>query len=175
MNALSQRQHRLLIGLLCIIAALLVSLALSRIPRELGMSAAHADTLALLDAGPGSGSGSAAASSPTVHDPSQDPAGYFSDLKTAKKNGWGLVVLVSVLGLCELLAAAGKKISALAWLGKGRVSIAIGAGAAIATTAIASLADGGSWSAVATAAIGAALLYWHPAAKDVAAQQQAQA
>lgn len=163
MIALSRRQHQFVILLLCAVAALLVSLALSNIPHELGMSAAHAQAL---DAG--SAASSAAPVAPTIHDPTQDPAGYLSDLEKAKSNGWGLAILVGVFGLCEVLAAAGKKFPKLAWLGKGRISVAIGAITAITATSIAKLADGGTWMAVAYTAVGAALLYWHPAGTDPA-------
>jgi hypothetical protein len=171
MIALSARQHRVAIALLCIAAALLVSLALSSIPRQLGMSAAHAQGAgsgsALVVVG--SGSGSAIAPMPsTIHDPTQDPAGFLSDLELAKKHGWGVLVLVGVFGLCELLALGGKNVKALAFLGKGRVSIVIGAAVSIATTSIAALANGGTWLSVLYAAGGSALLFAHPAGTDPA-------
>ncbi len=170
---MSTRQHRTILSLLIVAGALLVSLGLCSF-KDLGT--AHADTPAMLDAGPGAGSGSATApTTATIKDPSVDPAGYISQLENAKKNGWGVVVLVVVFGLCEIAAAAGKNIAWLAWLGKGRLSIAIGGAAAISMTSINSLAAGGTWMSVGVAALGAVFLYLHPAAKDVAVAQAAKA
>lgn len=105
-------------------------------------------------------------------DPVADPSGYISELAAAKAQGWGVLLLVGVFGLCEILAAAGKN-GALAWLGKGRISILIGAGVAVSTAAIVALSSSGTWFAAGYAAVGAVLLYLHPAAKDVAIEQVA--
>lgn len=162
--------------LICLFA--LVSMTVfSRIGFELGISAfadTPTDAGAAADA-PSSSSGSGSATSAQAPTPpaaaapnlTQDPAGFLAFLKSMLKFGWGAAVLVGVLGLCEALAAL-KNVSTFAWLGKGRVSVVIGAAAAVATTMIAALVAGGAWPAVAIAGGGALLLYWHPAGTDPA-------
>lgn len=100
--------------------------------------------------------------------PVANPAGYISELAQARASGWGVLLLVVVFGVCELAAASGKDVPALMWLGSGRVSIVIGGGVAVTAAALAALASAGTWTAAGYAAIGAALLYLHPAAVDVA-------
>lgn len=107
--------------------------------------------------------------------PVTDLTGYISELSNAKANGWGVLLLVLVFGLCELAAKAGSAVPALAWLGKGRISIVLGGGIAVAAASIAALSSSGTWLAAGYAAVAAFLLYAHPAAKDVAIDQVAKA
>ena len=107
--------------------------------------------------------------------PVTDPSGYISELANAKANGWAALLMVIVFGLCEIAAKAGSTVPALAWLGKGRISIVIGGGIAVGAAAIAALSSSGTWLACGYAAVAAALLYAHPAAKDVAIDQVAKA
>lgn len=139
----------------------------------------RAQSATLVDAGVGSGSTAISSPTTTPIDPVTNPTGYITELEQAKASttGWPLVVLIGVFGLAEVLAAAGTKAKAanasspfarLAWLGKGRISIGIGAVVAIASSAIHALATGSTWNAVAFAAIASALLYAHPAGTDPA-------
>ena len=151
------------------ILSLLVLLGLC-IPPTVAFADAGSGSAVATDAGvtdAGSASATPAPAAPVIHDPSTDPAGFISDLKTAKTSGWGVAILVGVFGLCELLSRA-KLLPSLAWLGKGRISIAIGAIAAFATTSITALAGGGTWTAVALAALSSFFLYLHPAGTDPA-------
>lgn len=163
--------HRFALPILSLFAVGLVSLSLAGV-HELGMRRAAADVPALAV-----GSGSAAAGSaapvalpagPVIHDPVTDPGDFISDLKSAKRTGWPLLLLIAAFGLCEILAAAGSKIAALAWLGRGRVSIVVGGATAVIFAAIAAVTGSGSWSAVLGAAVTAGLLYAHPAGTDPA-------
>jgi len=138
----------------------------------------YAQGVALVDAGVDAGAASSTAtSSPTTYaiDPLVNPTGYLTQLEAARKAGWPLAILVGVFGLVEVLAAVGKKaadknatgkIAKLAWLGRGRMSVVIGAAVAISAAAIHSLATGATWIAVASAAIGSVLFYLAPAGID---------
>lgn len=123
-----------------------------------------------VDLGSGSGSGSAVAATPapTVHDVTTDPMAYVGDLAAAKKLGWPALVLVIGVGLCEALAYFGKNVSALAWLGRGRWSLVIGGGLAILLAACNAALAGGAYTAIGSAALFAALAYWHQAGTDPA-------
>ena len=143
--------------------ALLVSLSIVYEPTANADDAGSGSAIAV-----GSGSSVTVTIAPPVN-PATDINGYISELQNAKQSGWPLVVLVAVFGLCELLAAAGSKVAALAWLGTGRVSIVIGGVVSISAAMINKLADGGTWvSVLLGAAVPAIALFYHPAAADVA-------
>jgi hypothetical protein len=111
------------------------------------------------DAGLGSG----------VADPATDLGTFLGQVKDAQSHCWGLEVLVLLVGAAEALSFLGKSagIAALAFLGKGRVSIVLGAAGAVGTVAVAAYLKSASWSAAIVAAGGALLLYVHPAATGI--------
>lgn len=165
MTALSARQHRTVLGLLCLVGALCVSFALSSIPRQLGMSAAHAQTAG---SAIGSGSSTVAPLPSTLPDPTTDPGSFIQTLEAAKTHGWPFVFLIGLVGVLELAATLGKKIPALAWLGKGRVSVVIAGATTIGLAGVAVLLHAGTWGAAMVAIGGAGLAYWHQAGTDPA-------
>ena len=105
----------------------------------------------------------------TMPDPTKDPLGFIAAVKAMWTTSWGVALALAVVGLLELLAWVGAKsgISALAWLGTGRVSVIIGAATGVLTTAIAAFATGG-WTAFLTAVGGGVLAYWHQGGVDPA-------
>lgn len=136
---------------------------------------------------PGSATGSGALLGSSAPAPAANPqAGPAQPLPTALPNlgdhpldfiaavkvfwsqgGWGIGLMVGLLGLLEALALAGVKFNVawLAWLGKGRISIVLSGATTVLTTAIAAFSSGG-WLAFLTSAVGAALGIWHPAGTD---------
>lgn len=79
MTAMTARQHRTIIFLLCIAVALCISFALSSIPRQLGMSAAHAQAF-------DTGSGSALVA-PSIPDPVTSPIEALSSVDKLYHSG----------------------------------------------------------------------------------------
>lgn len=151
---------------LSVLVTLGLLMGITRVGFEVGVALADTGS-AMTDAGSGSGSSSGSAAAPatsTLHDPMANPVLAASDLaQFYKSGGWSLALLVGAYLLLELASKAGDKISALAFLEKGRTKIVIAAAIAIAGAMVNSLALGGSWSAALAAAVGGALLYWHPA------------
>lgn len=109
-----------------------------------------------LDAGSAlAGSGSAVEPtkpSDTIDDPIENPSEYISDVRLAKKTGWALAVLVVLFGICKLLGRA-KTIAWLAWLGRGKAALIIGASGAVIAALIDTIALGGTLVAAGYAAV----------------------
>jgi len=137
------------------------------------------------DAGSGSGSGlgsaiaaagSGSAIAPVAPEPPQvlvnpttNPAGYLDQLIGFAKTNWPLAFGLGIYALLELLAALGKNVPALAALGNGRLSLALGGSAAVFGAVLSILVGGGTLQTALFAGIAAIAAYWHPAAPDVAA------
>lgn len=149
---------------LSLVGSLLIALSLTSF-RDFG--AAHADGSAMLDAGAGSGSAVAAPTPPVLHDPTTDPAGFISQMVELWHNGgWSVALMLGVIGLLELVAWAGKTKPSLAWIGKGRTSIVIGAATATGIAMLNAVLAGGHWSAAFVTGAGAGLTFWHIAGTD---------
>lgn len=131
----------------------------------LGVAQAHADAgVAVIDAG-GSGSGSGVtAPSAALHDPLEQPAAAWDDVKAARKTSWPLAVLAGAILLLRLAAGAAKRFAWLSFLSKGKTAFGIAAGATVAAAAFDVLALGGSWVSVLTAAGAAVFALWKPTA-----------
>jgi hypothetical protein len=131
---------------------------------------AHADITvdagisAVLDAGAaGSGSGSGVA----YHDPITHPAEFITDVtRLWHTGGWAVALLLITVGLLEVTAWVGKNLPSLAWLAKGRASIAIGGGLTVAVAALNAAASDGRWAAALSALVAVALAFWHNAGTD---------
>lgn len=125
---------------------------------------AHAQAAdAGIDAGSALGSAAAVApTAPPLHDPTQNPMAFLSDVEALKKYGWAAVVTAIAIGLLELAQWAGKSITALAFLSKGRTTVLLGGALGIGTAALAALLGAGSWAAVALAAMTALSVLWQP-------------
>lgn len=90
-----------------------------------------------------------------LHDPMVDPIGAFDDLKAAKKVNWPLALLAGLILLTKGLATASKKwpsFSGFSWLNKGKVAVVVAGILTVAVAAFNSLALGGTWFAVMSAA-----------------------
>lgn len=112
------------------------------------------------------GSGSAVSvPSDSIDDPIAAPGAAWDDVKAAKKVGWPIAALVVIIIASRLLARLGGKFE---FLGKGKVSLVIGAVGAFSIAAYNAVMLEGSWLAAGTAAIVAAAAYWDSAAKDKA-------
>jgi hypothetical protein len=108
-------------------------------------AAAHAD-----DAGSGSAVSASAPAASQLHDPVSSPAAAFDDVKAAKKFGWLLGVLAAGVVLSK---AAGRLIPKVSWLNKGKVPVITGVILATLAGCYDAAASGGSWTAVAFAAL----------------------
>jgi hypothetical protein len=118
-------------------------------------------------------SGSGATTKTTIAlppDPIAHPLDFAMALKDAWSKSWGLAIGFLVYALVEVLAWAGKKQdnAKLAWLGKGRISIVIGAAAATMPTFLAAITGAGAWGAFITAIVTSVAAFWHPAGTDPA-------
>jgi hypothetical protein len=119
-------------------------------------------------AGTGSGSGSAVvAPADGLHDPVIAPVEAYDDFRAAQKIGWPLALLAALVMLTRGLATASTKwsISWLAFLSKGAAAVILAGLGTCGAAAFNTLALGGTWFAVATAAIGAALALIQPTPK----------
>lgn len=118
-----------------------------------------------ITAGSGSGSGSAVpAPADQLHNPVDAPVAAYDDFKAAQKIGWPLALLAALVMLTRGIATAATRwsISWLAWLAKGAAATAISGAGAIGAAAFNTLALGGTWFAVAVAAMGALLALMTP-------------
>lgn len=123
-----------------------------------------------LDAGPASAATPAPADPATgsaapadkLHDPVASPQLALDDLKTAKKGGWGIFLFACLIMLCRVLGRLG---GILKPLSQGRVAVVIAGINTLALTAFNALALGGTWFAVAAAAIVALAAFWDAQAK----------
>jgi hypothetical protein len=121
-----------------------------------GIDAAHADI----------GSGSSVTPADQLHDPVVDPLGALDDVRAAKKIGWPLALLAGLVMVVRGLQTAASRwpsVGALAWLGTGVRAVVLAGVATVSAAAYNSLALGGTWFAVAVAAVGAALWLLAPA------------
>ena len=106
-------------------------------------------TPALSDAGSASAPVAVpAAPADKLADPSTQPKQAWDDLRAAKKDGWAIAAFAALVMLCKLVSRLGKKFKWLAFLGKGKVAIVVGAAGALATACYNAAADGGAWSAM---------------------------
>lgn len=87
-----------------------------------------------------------------LHDPIDAPGAAWDDVKAAKKIGWPALVFAVTILLCKLLGRS-KKYAFLAFLGKGKVPVVVGALNAIAISCYNAAADGGAWTAMAFAGL----------------------
>lgn len=108
---------------------------------------------------PDSGSAVPIAGTPAdaIHDPLSNPAAAWNDLQAAQKVGWPLAILAGAVVLSKLLSRLGGVWSKL---NTGKAALVIGGLSAVAVAAYNALAQGGSWLAVAIAAVVAAAAYW---------------
>lgn len=118
------------------------------------------DYVVLAQADTGSAAGSAATPADKLNDPISSPQAAFDDLKAAKKLGWGLLVLATLIMLCRLVGRLGYKP-----LSTGRAAVVTAAVGTVAVTAYNALALGGTWLAAAAAAIVALAAWWDSQAK----------
>ena len=119
--------------------------------------------------------GSAAFASALI-DPTTDPAGYLDQLLAVVHTNLWLTIGVAAFGAAELAAWFGRtfpKVAALAWFGKGRISIVIGGAIAVLPNTIAAAESPGGLQAALVAFVVAAAAYYHGAAEDVVKAKQA--
>lgn len=111
------------------------------------------------------GSGSAVVTAPAdqLADPLKEPGEAISDLKSAKRDGWAIAVLAGAVMAARLLGRLGGRFKKLS---EGKVALVIGAVTAMLVSAYNALALGGSWGAVAMAAIVAGAAAWDAAGKS---------
>lgn len=117
-----------------------------------------APPVAVVDAAPSSPAPDAApAPHTTIADPTVAPGEYIDDVRTAKRHGWPLAILVAVYGVLIALIRRG-------WLKKVSGTVAaIGSGASLVIAAVIdAVMGGGSWFAAAFAGGGALLLLFAP-------------
>lgn len=119
------------------------------------------------------GSGSAAAVVPTVINPVSDPNGFLSELAAFAHTNLWLAIALGAYGVLEIAASAGKNIAALAWLGKGRLTLVIGGGIAVIGAALSAYFGSASVQGALVAAVVAMAAYWHPQATEVAVAKSA--
>lgn len=90
--------------------------------------------------------------SDALHNPVDDPLKALDDAKQAKKQGWGLFILASLIMLTAGLAKAATKwptLWGLSTINKHKTTLIISACLGVGVTAAYNaLADGGSWYAV---------------------------
>lgn len=129
MTALSARQHRTIIALLCIAAALAVSFALSHIPRELGISAAHAQaadgsgsgSALVFHVGSDAGSAVAVATAPRADqlpDPTHAPLSAITAEKTLWHYGWAFAFFGGLVMALQILVWIRTSLSSVPLLGR---------------------------------------------------------
>jgi len=172
---MTARLHRTMIALLCLLAALGIAVALTQM-RAIG--AAHAENAvpgrvliaqaAIPDAAPMTAPAIQPATpkpADALHNPVTEPRASWDDVDAArKKAGWPLAVLASLIMLARGLGYAGDRwsqVKVLSPLGGLAGTVIAGAGA-VGAAGFDVLADGGSWFAVAVAALGAFFLLLHP-------------
>jgi len=143
--------------LLCMFLALGVSAVGSPVFADTGSAIASVEAGSAATPAPPPTAGSDAASQ--LHDPLKDPGATISDLKIAKKAGWGLALFAGLVIVCRLLGRA-KSLPKLAFLGQGKTAAIVGAIGAMAVAGYDSLANGGSWAAVLVILFGAGLHYF---------------
>lgn len=132
-----------------------------------GSAVTDAGVATVVDAGVGSGSGSSAP--PVFHNVTSDPIGFIADMKDLwHKGGWSLALMLGVIGALELAVWLGKNNATLAWLGKGRTTIVIGAAAATFAAMLNAMLGGGAWQSALVTGVGAGLAFWHQAGTDPA-------
>lgn len=95
-----------------------------------------------------------------LHDPLKDPKAAIDDVKQAKRQGWAMLAFAIGVIAAKLLGRA-KKWPKLAFLGKGRAAVIVGAACAIVTACYNALAEGGSLYAAGYAGLLAVAAYWN--------------
>lgn len=111
-------------------------------------------------------------------DPTTNPIGFFTQLVAFAHTAKWIAVLLGVYGLLEGACLLGKDFPNtpwLAWLGKGRATLAIAGGISVLGAVLESAMGGGNAQAVFVAALGAIAALWHPQATSVAASKAASA
>jgi hypothetical protein len=141
--------HRISTLLISLFAALAVTFGAA----WLGYQSARGDAgvaehMVEASALPDAGSASAPAPADKLHDPASSPKAAWDDLRAAKKDGWAIAAFAALVMLCKLASRVGKKFKWLAFLGKGKVAIVVGAAGALATACYNAAAEGGAWSAM---------------------------
>lgn len=84
-----------------------------------------------------------------LHD-ATNPGAAWDDLKAAKKVGWPLAIFAALIILARAVSKLGSKV---AFLGKGKVAVLVGAVGAIAASCYNAAADGGAWTATMVAGV----------------------
>jgi hypothetical protein len=167
---MTTRLHRTMLVVLAVAATLLLGSALGSL-YELGR--AHAQgTVAVVDAGVTTPTtGSAAVVTPAspadkLHDPIAEPQQAFDDAVAMKKIGWPLLLIGALLMIARGMQSAGKRwpsVRWIAWLNTGPRAFAIAGLITVGSAAFNTLVGGGTWFAVATAAMAAGLAMMVPA------------
>jgi len=97
---------------------------------------------AVADAGP------AAPHADQLPDPVSHPAAAFDEIKAAKKLGWPIVAFVALMFAAKAAGRLGKSVAWLAWLGRGKAAVVVGAAGALGASCYDAATSGGSWMAI---------------------------
>lgn len=101
-----------------------------------------------------------------LHNPVDEPAAAYDDLKAAKRQGWAAAILAALVMLTAGLARAAQRWSALAFFAKNKHALLVlGGVSTVGAAAFNALLDGGAWTAVLLAAAGTVLSLITPTPK----------
>lgn len=163
---------RNLVAFLFVVVAILgLALVIDVGAARLGVAQAQAQPL---DAGSGSGSGSGSAitaparPSDAVANPLDDPQEALTEVKAAKKQGWPLFVLMSLVMIAKLVQGAGKRWPdnrIMKWLNTDSRSFIIAGIGTVGSAAFDVAFQHGGWPAIMFAGIGAGLALMQPHSK----------
>lgn len=109
----------------------------------------------------------ASAAATPIPDPDSDPGAFFTELAMFWRTCWPVAAALGAYGLLEVAATLGKDVAVLAWLGTGRVSIAISGSVAVLGAGLNAYLGGGTPQAALWAAVVSLASFWHPAAEEV--------
>lgn len=99
-----------------------------------------------------------------IHDPLEAPAPAIDDIAAAKKQHWALAALALLIMAAKGVTYLAGRFAWAAWLTKDSRATIIAACLAVSCSAYNALISGGSWFAVAAAAIGSMLAVQSPGA-----------
>lgn len=136
--------------LIGVLAVLGVALATANAAEEPASPPAVAATVGSGSVGSGSG---ALAPAQAFPDPVDSPAATIDTLKSAKAIGWACLAFAVLTVLARVAGRLGRDTKWLAWLGKGKAAVMVGAGGALALATYNALALGGTLLAAALAGL----------------------